>query len=212
MTQGVSIKPYYEHAGITIYHADCREVLPFIGRFDLCLTDPPYGLGDRLKGGNGEWGKGFREAPTWDRGTVDFSVFTHLLQISDSAIIWGGNYYPLHPVRGWLSWDKCQEHSSGHFELAWTNLDIPTRVWRSSRVEVYSEMDKRHPTQKPEKLMTWCIGHAPRADTILDPFMGSGSTLVAAKNLGRTAVGIELEEKYCEIAALRLSQEVMDFS
>ena len=124
-------------------------------------------------------------------------------------IVWGGNYYNLPPVRGWLAWDKIQEHSSGHFELAWTDLDIPTRSFRMSRVEAYSKMNKAHPTQKPVQLMCWCIGLAGNPQSILDPFMGSGTTLVAAKNLGRKAIGIEIEEKYCAIAVDRLRQGVL---
>jgi len=201
--------PYYDKDGITIYCADCREVLPFLDPVDLVLTDPPYGLGDRLKGGCGEWGKGFNVAPEWDESTVNGWI--HKMRSRD-AVIWGGNYYPLPPVRGWLAWDKCQEHSAGHFEMAWTTADMPTRMYRESRVVAYSEMDKKHPTQKPLKLMTWCLSFFPKAETILDPFMGSGTTLVAAKLLGKKAIGIEISEEYCRIAVERLAQGVMDFS
>jgi site-specific DNA-methyltransferase (adenine-specific) len=202
------VKPYYQDDYATIYCGDCREILPQLPRVDLVLTDPPYGLGDKLKSGdNGEWSKGFSVAPTWDASVVPSWLILQVIEKAEGSIIWGGNYYPLPPVRGWLGWDKMQEHTSGHYELAWTNLDIPTRMFRKSRVEAYGGMDKQHPTQKPEGLLTWCIEKSPKAQTILDPFMGSGTTLVAAKQLGRKAIGIEIEEKYCEIAATRLRNE-----
>ena len=202
-------KPYYSEPGITIYHGDCRDILPSLPKVDLVLTDPPYGLADKLDGfGDGEWSKHFGNgAPTWDKSIFD--GINIVLQSSFHQIIWGGNYYPLPPKRGWLIWDKMQEHTSGHAELAWTNLDMPIRTFRLSRVEAYSLMNKKHPTQKPEKLLTWCISFCPNAQTILDPFMGSGTTLRAAKDLGRKAIGIEIEEKYVEIAIKRLRQEVL---
>lgn len=198
--------PYYDQDGITIYNADCRDILPLLPRVDLVLTDPPYGLGERLHGGNGEWSKGFEAAPHWDAQVV--SNWKQIAKATD-FVIWGGNYYDLEPMRGWLAWDKCQEHTSGHFELAWTTADQPTRMYRESRVEAYSQMHKQHPTQKPIKLMTWCLSFFPDAQTILDPFMGSGTTLVAAKLLGKRAIGIELEEKYCQIAVERLAQGIL---
>ena len=201
------IEPYYKQNGITIYNADCRDVLPELETFDLLLTDPPYGLGERLKGSKGKWQKGFSINPLWDLKTV--SGVEEMPQKAIKSIIWGGNYYKLKPVRCWLSWDKMQEHTSGHFELAWTNLDKPTRCFRMSRVEAYGK-GKTHPTQKPLPLMQWCIKQAGDGiNTILDPFMGSGTTLVAAKLEGKEAVGIELDESYCESAAKRLEQGVL---
>ena len=203
------LKPYYSEPNITIYHGDCRDILPTLPKVDLVLTDPPYGLGDKLDGsGNGEWSTHFGNgAPEWDKKIVE--GVEKLPSFSTHTIIWGGNYYPLPPTRSWLIWDKMQEHTSGHAELAWTNLDIPIRIFRLSRVEAYSLMNKKHPTQKPEKLLTWCISFCPDAQTILDPFMGSGTTLRACKDLGRKGIGIEIEEKYVEIAIKRLRQEVL---
>ena len=201
-------KPYYQDESVTIFHGDCREIVPELGRFDLLLTDPPYGLGERMKSGNeGEWSKGFSVAPTWDAATAPGVV--EMALAVPLAIVWGGNYYPLPPSRGWLIWDKMQEHTSGHAELAWTSLDIPVRTFRMSRVEAYGNMNKAHPTQKPLELMTWCISLAGDVQTILDPFAGSGTTGRAAKDLGRKAVLIEIEERYCEIAARRMGQEVL---
>lgn len=211
VAEAVLPKPYYDKDGITIYHGDCREFLPQLGRFDLLLTDPPYGLGDLWQGGS-EWAKhcdGTESvAPEWDAATVPFSVIKECYLNCTESIIWGGNYYELYPVRCWLAWDKMQEHSSGHFEMAWTTLDKPTRTFRMSRIEAYSA-GKFHPAQKPVGLFRWCLNLVPDAKTILDPFMGSGTTLLAAKLEGRRAVGIELSERYCEIAASRLAQGVL---
>ncbi len=201
-------KPFYKDDRCTIYHGDCREILPLLPKFDLLLTDPPYGLGYRLTGGKGEWGRHFEKSPDWDQVLSPEWVIKRCVEISNLAIVWGGNYYSLPPTRCWIAWDKIQNHTSGHFEMAWTTFDKPTRMFRLSRVEAYSS-GKAHPTQKPLPLMQWCLSFAPDAQTVLDPFMGSGTTLVAAKLEGRQAVGIEINERYCEIAAERLRQGVL---
>ncbi len=90
--------------------------------------------------------------------------------------------------------------------MAWTTADMPTRMYRESRVVAYSEMDKKHPTQKPLKLMTWCLSFFPKAETILDPYMGTGTTGVAAVQMNKRFVGIERERKYFEIACRRIDQ------
>jgi len=208
--QRLVLQPFYDVGGITIFCGDNRQILPLLDDYDLLLTDPPYGLGARLKSGdNGEWSKGFNVAPEWDAQTAPEWVVQLAISKAKAAIIWGGNYYALPIARGWLGWDKMQEHSSGHYELAWTNLEIPTRMYRKSRVESYSRMGKVHPTQKPEELMAWCLNHAPTAKTICDPWMGSGTTLEAAKFLGRKSIGIEKDEKYCELAKRRMAQGVL---
>jgi len=212
------VTPYYDHDGITIYHGDCREILPGLDPVDLVLTDPPYGIGEKWAGGAVEgWkdcksgrGRLWSGGETWDENTIDRGLIEIVVNMAPDAIIWGGNYYSLPPSRCWLVWDKCQKFSGSEAELAWSNLALPVRVYRLSRVESHSRETKRHPTQKPIDLFKWCIGHAPdNAKTILDPFMGSGTTLRAAKDLGRKAIGIEIEEKYCEIAAKRLAQGVL---
>lgn len=203
--------PYYCHAGITIYHGDCREILPHVTA-NVMVTDPPYGLGDTLKQGervrHGAW-PAFEQGLAWDSEPVQ--GLEKLPGLFAASIIWGGNYYALPPSRGWLVWDKIvRSFTSGHCELAWTTLDQPVRAFSYSHGQLANE-GKLHPTQKPEPLMSWCLAFLPSNDTIVDPFMGSGTTLVAAKQLGRRAIGIEIEERYCEIAAKRLSQEVLDF-
>ena len=211
------VTPYYQHEGITIYHGDCREILPTLEPVDLVLTDPPYGLGDKWKGGgfngrNGQSSVWPNSIPSWDVLAPEAVGLSR--QLAEKAIIWGGNYYELPPSRCWLIWDKVQVFSSADAELAWSNLDSAVRVFRMSRIDAHmnQERGKSHPTQKPVALMKWCLGFSTDAQTILDPFMGSGTTLRAAKDLGRKAIGIEIEERYCEIAAKRMSQEVLNFS
>ena len=204
------MKPYYSEDGITIYHGDCRDVLPGLAA-DVLVTDPPYGLGAAGRSG-GRASRLWRKGETWDDTPVDQSVVDLAIGTTDHAIVWGGNYYTLPPSRCWLIWDKVQAFSWADAELAWTNLVLPVRVFRLSRIDAYvnrAESVKQHPTEKPASLMRWCLGLVPTAQTVLDPFMGSGTTLVAAKQLGRRAIGIEIEERYCEIAAKRLAQGVL---
>jgi site-specific DNA-methyltransferase (adenine-specific) len=208
--------PYYQDDHCTIYHGDCREILPTLEPCDLLLTDPPYGLGERWRGGGGAgWGKvreRYDEIVAWDGLTV-VGVERLLLASAQNAVIWGGNYYALPPTRCWFVWDKKQndQWSTAQAEMAWTNLDRTTRIFRMSQVEAYGDMLKEHPTQKPIKLMSWCIDMArhEQASTIIDPFMGSGTTLRAAKDRGMRSIGIEQSERYCELAAKRLAQEVL---
>jgi site-specific DNA-methyltransferase (adenine-specific) len=211
------VKPYYQDEAVTIYHGDAREILPQMPRADLVLTDPPYGIGERwaksaMVGKNGAsrlWGKG----ETWDDQVPEAELIAAAIAAGDKAIVWGGNYFGLPPGRCWLVWDKIQTFTGADAELAWTNLDAPVRVFRMSRVEAYganAECFKEHPTEKPGPLMRWCLEKAGDAELVLDPFAGSGSTLRAAKDLGRKAIGIELEERYCEIAAQRCAQDVLD--
>jgi site-specific DNA-methyltransferase (adenine-specific) len=202
--------PYYEHAGIVIYHGDCREILPGMPRVDAVITDPPYGIGFAAQ--PTKWQRRAGAKPeAWDDAPAMFAA--SLIDVAPILVIWGGNHFPLPLVRGWLAWFKPDAPPSmGHFEMAWTNIDRPTRQISCSISQSNAER-VGHPTQKPEAVMLWTIQQvAPDAQTILDPFMGSGTTLVAAKNLGRKAIGIEIEEKYCEIAAKRLAQEVFDFA
>jgi len=202
------MKPYYEDGACTIYHGDCREVLPTLDKVDLVLTDPPYGIGSLMQGGTdtGHWGA-LSQVNPWDMETPSLDL---ILEMPAILIIWGGNYFDLPPCRGVLAWRKLNAvPTQADFEMAWTTLDMPAKMFSHNSG---AAMDRHgHPTEKPTGLMRWCMGFAPDAQTVLDPFMGSGTTLRAAKDLGRKAIGIELEEKYCEIAVKRLQQEVFDF-
>ena len=216
----IPFDPYYhdEEKGITIYNADCRQVLPFLGRFDLLLTDPPYGIGaDNRK----QILSRANKAPARDYGESNWDVKPPMPLLNliwsepESSIIWGGNYFGLPASPCWLVWDKDNTGDFADSELAWTNLPKAVRKFKWRWNGMLQEKAGRgkenrvHPTQKPLPLMQWCLGLVPDAKTILDPFMGSGTTLVAAKLEGRKAVGIEINEKYCESAAKRLEQGVL---
>ena len=198
------MKPYYEAAGITIYHGDCREVLPHV-QADVLVTDPPYGIDFAGQPTKWQRRKG-QAAEAWDVAPIE--NLAALIQSAPVQCVWGGNYYPLPPSRGWLTWIKPDAPPSmGSAEFAWTNRDQNARHIIHSISATNAER-VGHPTQKPLRVMLWTLSCLP-AGSVLDPFCGSGTTLVAAKDLGRRAIGIELEERYCEIAAKRLSQEVL---
>jgi DNA modification methylase len=205
--------PYYDQDGITIYNADCRDILPLLPRVDLVLTDPPYGIGNAWSenhtGGFMSRQKS-AELKKWDTA-VPKDAISLAIEKAKEQIIWGGNYLGLKETPRVFVWDKCQQGM--HFaevEVAYVySIAGTSRLCRLplKSSEVFGvNSERQHPTQKPIKLMTWCLSFFPDAQTILDPFMGSGTTLVAAKLLGKKAIGIELEEKYCQIAVERLAQ------
>lgn len=209
----MALTPYYERAGITIYHGDCRDVLPQLKvTFDAVVTDPPYGIKacNRADGGVGSISSGskFYGRQTWDYERADQDLIARL--IGKPCVIWGGNYYELPPTPCWLVWDKMQrDFTFADAELAWTNFDKAVRIYSCGRGQLVAE-GKVHPTQKPLGLMKWCIGWLlSEVELILDPFCGSGTTLRAAKDSGKRAIGIEINEEYAEIAANRLRQEVL---
>lgn len=201
--------PYYSEAGISIYHGDCREIAPSLGRFDLLLTDPPYGINrDGMRASTGSHGgRKAYDFLGWDSGRPPRWLLEMLCSQADVQIIWGGNYFveSVRPTMKWLVWDKGQRIDQSDGELAWTSLDGALRIFTLNRAALMRD-GAVHPTQKPEALMRWCIHQAGEVASVFDPFAGSGSTLVAAKAMNKRAVGIEREEKYCEIAALRLRQ------
>ncbi len=213
------MKPYYEDtkAGIVIYHADCRDVLPGLPSVDLVLTDPPYGIAYKGgAGGNLIHSKRHRRTETVVGDAEPFDPSPWLTY--RSVALFGAQHYASRLPDGgtFHVWDKRGDYLPVHtadFDTVWINRKEPGRIfrhfWRGICRE--SEQNERivHPTQKPLIVMRWVLGMFPNAQTILDPFMGSGTTLRAAKDLGRKAIGIEIEERYCEIAAKRLSQEVL---
>ncbi len=210
--------PYYDEDGITIYHGDCRQILPHLPKVDLVLTDPPYGIGEARGKNKTRWQlaepKDYGVA-SWDDSPPPSWLFDWLMDISRHQIIFGGNYFGLPPSSCWLVWDKDNTGDFADCELAWTNLKKAVRRlkwrWNGMLQENMANKELReHPTQKPLEVMKWAMSHAPEdCYFMLDPFMGSGTTLRAAKDMGRKAIGIELEEKYCEIAVKRLAQGVL---
>lgn len=182
---------------------DCREIIGGL-TFDAVLTDPPYGLAQKLSGGT--WGKKF-DGPDYD---WDASAPDHFyLPQSLPAIVWGGNYMGHPASRCWLVWYKRDAvRTMADCELAWTNFDANARVFDWTIAATNAER-VGHPTQKPVALMEWCLGFLPNAETILDPFMGSGTTLVACQRMGRKGTGIELDEEYWHIACERVHKAYM---
>ena len=188
----------------TLILGDCREVLPTLGRVDAVVTDPPYGIGEH--GGacrtRGAAGYSKHENLGWDNERPEW--LSELLNYGDEQIIWGGNYFAdlLPPTMGWLYWRKLMGGDFSDGELAWTSRNRALREF----VKCPKGIDKGHPCEKPVELLMWCIGFLPNAETILDPFMGSGTTGVAALKLGRKFIGIEIEPKYFETSIRRCEE------
>lgn len=205
-----------ERVGLaTLYLADCREVLPTIGRVPTVVTDPPYGILNLAGEGSTpavrksprQQGSGTLKNRLLNKSDVrwdvapDADVFETLRAMSDAQIIWGGNYFPLPPARGMLVWDKDQPWENfSQVELAWTNLTRPAAIFRESATR--GVPFKEHPTQKPVTVMRWCV--AMTEGTVLDPYMGSGTTGVATVGMGREFIGIEIHEPYFEMACQRI--------
>ena len=211
------MKPYYEDDSVTIYHGDCREILPELSPVDVVVTDPPYGINyqsarrtehQRLGG---------------IKGDDEFPKFIFEIQFNVAMFVFmrWDNLSDVKKPKSFIAWDKgC--HSMGDLEhefgRQWEGIAFypgpehkftkrPVDIIRVPRV---SPSKLVHPTEKPPECITPLI-ESHIGECVLDPFMGSGATLRAAKDLGRKAIGIELEEKYCEIAAKRMAQEVFDF-
>jgi site-specific DNA-methyltransferase (adenine-specific)/modification methylase len=214
------MNPRVEHLaeGVTLYCGDCREILPDLGKVDAVVTDPPYGIGEssRRTASRGTSSPRWRNASprdygeyNWDQKPIDVGLLAAMCEMSSYQIIFGGNYYELPPARCWLIWDKCNgETDFADCELAWTNLDQAVRLirWCWNGFQRKGGEERFHPTQKSANVMKWCIEHLPEeCRTILDPFMGSGTTGVAAVKLGRKFIGIEIEPKYFEIACRRIA-------
>ena len=226
------LKPYYEHAGITIYHGDCREILPTLPKVDAVITDPPYGvmLGEAANGQARDKKQTaytmFSDTPEYLREVV-VPAFASALQNAKRAICTPGNrnvflYPPADDIGVWYNpagtdrgkWGYILAHMILYYgkDPRAGKCATASSAWGLNDA-IGDLKQKLHPCPKPELFMHWMVKKgSTEEETILDPFMGSGTTLVAAKNLGRKAIGIEIEERYCEIAAKRLSQEVFDFS
>jgi DNA modification methylase len=196
----------------TLYLGDCREILPLLPKVDAVVTDPPYGIGEAA-GKNASRGSlatpkdyGFS---SWDDEPAHDAV-AMARGVARWSIIFGGNYYALPPTSCWLVWDKLNTGDFADCELAWTNLPKAVRrirfLWNGC-MRRERDIEREHPTQKPVDVIKWCIEHLPEPNrTILDPFMGSGTTGVACVKLGRKFIGIEREPKYFDIACRRIEE------
>lgn len=183
------------------------DVLPTLGRVDAVVTDPPYGINKdgQAESTGGHGGRKAHDFKEWDSQRPSKECFDLMRSISDKQIIWGGNYFAdlLPPTMRWLVWDKGQRINQSDGELAWTSMQEALRICTMNRVELLLD-ETFHPTQKPVKLMKWCLGFT--QGTILDPFLGSGTTLVAAAKLSRPAIGIERDPDYFDIACKRIEE------
>ena len=196
-----------------LYHGDAFDVLAHIdSTCDALVTDPPYGIkeaaGKNASRGNLAIAKDYGD-DEWDNEPVPQHILDSIRQDIRSQIIFGGNYYTLPPTSCWLVWDK--ENGTNDFadcELAWTNLPKAVRRLRymwNGMLRAHGEPRGDHPTQKPVGVMKWAISQCPEpANIIFDPFMGSGTTGVAAVQMGKSFIGIERERKYFDIACRRL--------
>jgi len=194
--------------GQTLILGDCRGIIGGL-TFDAILTDPPYGIGRDGKPPStsrhgGHKGYAFKG---WDSEPPSDAFIAQLATAPKGAIIWGANYYPaaLSPSSRWLVWDKGQRIDQADAELAFCSTGGALRVFTLNRVALMTD-GAVHPTQKPVALMEWCLGFLPDAKTILDPFMGSGTTLVACQRMGRAGTGIELDPDYFDIACRRVDE------
>lgn len=191
----------------TLYLGDCMDILPTLDKVDAVITDPPYGIGAaKVKAhssirDNDQW-----DNKNWDDAPPNSCVISSVLAKGNVSFVWGGNYFKLPPSSGWLVWRKPEAEtgfSLADVELCWSSMSFAARCKTLPRRD-----GNEHPTQKPLALMKWCIEQAGNPETILDPFMGSGTTGVAAIQLGRKFIGIEREPNYFEIACKRIEQAV----
>ena len=197
-----------------ILNCDCLEIMKDIpdNSVDLVLTDPPYGINaDKGIGRSIRQGieAGKIESGNWDNKPPKKEYFNEIFRISKYQIIFGGNYFSLPNSKSFIIWDKGETMYGRDFaecEFAWITPDKPAKIFKKSP----TQLNRIHPTQKPLELFEWClVNYSQENDLILDPFLGSGTTAVACQNLKRNFIGIEISEKYCEIARQRLRQKPM---
>ncbi len=220
------MKPYYSDEAVTIYHGDCREVLPSCLDVGVVMTDPPYGINHLSQYTCDTTTAPWMDIPIEGDGTTELRDFIWQWAYgSNVPIACFGSWKVVPPLyrKAVLIWDKGPASGMGDLSFPWKNsfeeIYIAGDGWRGSRDEgvikghwivTRASMGRTHPNEKPVSLCTYLLDKSPEG-LILDPFMGSGTTLRAAKDLGRKAIGIEIEERYCEIAAKRMSQSVMQF-
>lgn len=197
----------------TLYNADAAEAMAFLPHVCALVTDPPYGIGEAAgknkSRSNATKAKDYGDL-RWDDKPPEAALINDCIAAADCAVIFGGNYFPLPPSKCWLIWDKLNSGDFADGELAWTNLKKAVRIVRyrwNGMIRANKEPRGDHPTQKPVGVMEWVIGQLPKeTKIILDPFMGSGTTGVAAVRMGKTFIGIEREPAYFEAACRRIAE------
>jgi len=212
----MTVKPYFQDDDVVIYHGDCRDILPTLGPVDLVLTDPPYGI-DYQSAWRTDWNRKDKIQGDWEFPLWLFDVLKPSVAM---FVFCRWDILPILPTpKSFIVWDKGN-HSMGdlrhEFGRQWEGIAFypgPHHVFRYRPKDLIYAMRVApdqliHPNEKPAGILRPLID-CHNAQTILDPFMGSGTTLRAAKDLGRRAIGVEVEERYCEIAARRMSQSVM---
>ena len=196
----------------TLYLGDCMDILPTLDKVDAVITDPPYGINENSKK---VASRGKLAAPKdygdfdWDKAPPSDQLIDLIRTKGQHQAFFGGNYFTLPPTSCWLVWDKLNgDNDFADCELAWTNWHKAVRrlQWRWNGMIRQGNEERHHPTQKPLEVMKWVITLCPKAESILDPFMGSGTTGVAAIQMGRKFIGIEREPKYFDIACQRIEQ------
>ena len=211
MIEPTAVVEWVEIGDCRLACGDCMEIMPTLGKVDAVVTDPPYGVGENSKKVASRVNLAVPKdygAFNWDSRPASEKQISEARHISRHQIIFGGNYFDLPPSSCWLVWDKQNgDNDFADCELAWTNLPKAVRQiqWRWNGMIRKGDDVREHPTQKPVGVMEWCIRQLPAdAESILDPFMGSGTTGVACAKMGRKFIGIELEPKYFDIACKRI--------
>ena len=196
----------------TLYLGNCAEILPMIDKVDAVITDPPYGINENSKK---VASRGKLAAPKdygdfdWDKSPPEDLLIELIRSKAKHQAFFGGNYFTLPPTSCWLVWDKLNgDNDFADCELAWTNWPKAVRriQWRWNGMIRQGNEERFHPTQKPLGVMKWVIDLCPKSDVILDPFMGSGTTGVAAMEMGKQFIGIEREQSYFDIACERIEK------
>jgi DNA modification methylase len=211
-SRNVAVREPVVIGNATLYLGDCMGILPTLQKVDAVITDPPYGIGenDRKVASRGKLAapKDYG-AFDWDREPPSGELLALVLGAGKWQALFGGNYFHLPPTPCWLVWDKLNgDNDFADCELAWTNWPKAVRrlQWRWNGMIRQGNEERFHPTQKPLQVMAWVIDLCPKADTILDPFMGSGTTGVAAITRGKAFIGIERDPKYFDTACRRIEE------
>ncbi len=195
---------------LTLIHGDCLEYMATLadGAYSLAVVDPPYGIG--AENGTGDYSKAVAiKGKTWDTPPSP-EYFARLAKVSERQIIWGGNYFHLPIRRGWICWYKTDEikgRDFSEFELAWNSENVPAR--HVAMIPFQRNGSRIHPTQKPVALYRWLLqNYAKPGDTILDTHLGSGSSAIAAWEMGYTFTGIEIDKDYFDAAVERIKKRM----